>query len=112
MSDSYGYRPLVWDIYVERVSNPEEGKPTDEIRIAQALPCAKKYLNAVNEITQVGPWLLGDKATLADFHLAPMFGYFLKAPEGQNLLKQLPRLEDWWHHISVSDLWLTASKQV
>ena len=46
MSDSYGYRPLVWDIYVERVSNPEEGKPTDEIRVAQGIPREKKYLNA------------------------------------------------------------------
>ena len=112
MSDSYGYRPLVWDVYVERVSNPEEGKPTDEIRVAQALPRAKKYLKAVNEIAQVGLWLLGDKPTLADLYLAPMFGYFLKTPEGQNLLKQLPRLEGWWKHISVSDLWLAASKQV
>ena len=112
MSDSYGYRPLVWDIYVERVSNPEEGKPTDEIRVAQGIPRAKKYLNAVNEIAQVGQWLLGDTATLADFHLAPMFGYFLKTPEGQDLLKKFPRLGDWWNHISVSDPWLAASRQI
>ena len=38
MTDSYAYRTLVWDIYVERVSHPREGKPANEARIAQAHP--------------------------------------------------------------------------
>ena len=40
MTDSYAYRPLVWDIYVERSSNPKEGKATDVTRIASAIPRA------------------------------------------------------------------------
>jgi glutathione S-transferase len=112
MTDSYGYRPLVWDIYVERSSNPKKGKATDETRIASAIPRANTYLAALNGIAKAHPWLLGITPTLADFHLAPMFGYFLKTPEGQHLLKQFPRLEDWWNHISASSVWLAASKQV
>ncbi|MGH7212263.1 MAG: glutathione S-transferase family protein, partial [Acetobacteraceae bacterium] len=38
--DAYAYRTLVWDIYVERVSNPAKGKRADEARIAAALPRA------------------------------------------------------------------------
>jgi glutathione S-transferase len=36
--DAYAYRTLVWDIYVERVSKPRDGKPSDEEKIAAALP--------------------------------------------------------------------------
>ena len=36
-----------------------------------------------------GDWLLGDQLTLADLHAAPMFGYFVKAPEGRALLAEL-----------------------
>jgi glutathione S-transferase len=96
MADAYGYRPMVWDIYVERSSNPKEGKPTDEARVARGVILARTYLAALNEIAIMDPWLLGAKPTLADFHLAPMFGYFLKTSEGQNLLKKFPRLEAWW----------------
>ena len=96
MTDAYGYRPMVWDIYVERSSNPKEGKPTDEARVARGIRFAGTYLAALNEIAKMDPWLLGTKPTLADFHLAPMFGYFLKTREGQNLLKNFPRLEAWW----------------
>jgi glutathione S-transferase len=32
--DSYAYRTLVWDIYVERVSRPGRGIAPDEGRIA------------------------------------------------------------------------------
>src|SRR5262245_17751118 len=46
MTDSYAYRPLVWDVYVERVMNPIEGKPTNEDLIAEALPRARKYMQA------------------------------------------------------------------
>jgi glutathione S-transferase len=69
MTDSYGYRPLVWDIYVERISNPREGKSTDEARIAIALPAAKTYLHAIDQIAVMEPWLLGNTATLADSHV-------------------------------------------
>jgi hypothetical protein len=34
--DSYAYRTLVWDIYVERVSRPASGEVADEERIAAA----------------------------------------------------------------------------
>lgn len=108
MTDSYGYRPMVWDIYVERLSNPRKGKAADENRIANAIPRVSTYLAAVNGIAKASPWLLGDDQTLADFHLAPMFGYFVKTPEGQDLLKQFPRLLAWWEHISTSNPWLAV----
>ncbi len=92
MTDSYGYRPLVWDIYVERVSNPRDGKPADERLIASALPRARAYLAALDRIKSVSPFLVSATEGLADFHVAPVFGYFLEAPEGRRTLSDFPRL--------------------
>jgi glutathione S-transferase len=48
--DSYAYRTLVWDIYVERVSRPASGGAADEQKITNALPRAEVCLSALSEI--------------------------------------------------------------
>lgn len=96
--DSYCYRTLVWDIYVERVSKPMRGQPPDEARIAAALPRAQTCLAALEAI--MGPWLAGDALTLADLHAAPMFDCFRRAAEGAALLERHPSLLRWWNAIA------------
>lgn len=98
--DSYAYRTLVWDIYVERVSRPRDGIPSDEARIAAALPVARTCLDVLSRLKRDGPWLLGKDISLADLHAAPMFAYFLKAPEGRAMLDEFPGLRSWWEAIS------------
>lgn len=98
--DSYAYRPLVWDIYVERVGNPKEGKPADEARIAAAFPLARTCFAALGTIAPDAAWLTGSELTLADLHAAPMFDYVLQAPEGQAMLGAEPRLARWWQHMA------------
>lgn len=98
--DAYAYRTLVWDIYVERVSKARDGKPSDEARIAAALPKARTVLATLSRIKQPGRWLLGEQLTLADLHAAPMFSYFLKAPEGASMMTDQPDLAAWWSAVS------------
>lgn len=98
--DSYAYRTLVWDIYVERVSRPREGTPSDEGRIAAALPVAETCLTALDGLKRPGPFFLGESLTLADLHAAPIFAYFLKAPEGRQMLTRFPQLVRWWEAVS------------
>src|SRR5215472_13954473 len=57
--DSYAYRTLVWDIYVERVSKPARGGASDEQRIANALPKAEVCLSALSGLMGEAPWLAG-----------------------------------------------------
>jgi glutathione S-transferase len=80
--DSYAYRTLVWDIYVERVSRPASGAAGDEQRIANALPKAEVCLSALSELMGEAPWLAGPALSLADLHAAPMIALFRLAPEG------------------------------
>jgi glutathione S-transferase len=98
--DSYAYRTLVWDIYVERVSRPTSGAAADEQKIAGALPKAEICLSAVAELTGEAPWLAGTAITLADLHAAPIVSVFQLAPEGDSLLGRENRLREWWARVS------------
>jgi len=98
--DSYAYRTLVWDVYVERVVHPAIGLPTDETRVAAALPKAETCLAALAALMGEGPWLAGAALSLADLHAAPMIAVFRLAPEAGPLLGREDRLIKWWKRIS------------
>jgi glutathione S-transferase len=93
--DSYGYRTMVWDIFVERVRKPQRGAASDEAKIAAALPKAETCLGALTALGGDGPWLAGPALTLADMHGAPMFALFAQTPEGAAMLDRHGRLKDW-----------------
>jgi glutathione S-transferase len=95
--DAYGFRPMVMEIYVERVSAPKRGRTPDEARIAAAKPHAERCLAALARLLGDQPWLAGAAFTLADLHAAPMFAYFTQAAEGAALLAAVPTLQAWWH---------------
>jgi glutathione S-transferase len=78
--DSYAYRTLVWDIYVERVSVPKNGGVSDERKICDAIPRAVTCLTALQQIMLTGPFLAGPTLTLADLHAAPMLPISLWRP--------------------------------
>ena len=94
--DSYAYRAMVWDVYIERVDKPNEGKVSDEALIAAGLEKSRTCLAAMSRLKAPGDWLLGEQLTLADLHAVPMFGYFVKAPEGRALLADHAELARWY----------------
>ena len=98
--DSYIYRTLVWDIYVERVARPASGLPVDEAKIAAALPKAEVCLSALSDLMGEASWLAGSAISLADLHAAPMFATFRLAPEADQLLARHDRLRTWWDRVS------------
>jgi len=98
--DAYTYRTWVWDLYVERVSNPQQGKAPNEEVIRRALPRAALCLNTLESIMGSAPFLAGRALTLADLHAIPMFAYFIMTPEAQSLLEPHPTLLSWWSRIS------------
>jgi glutathione S-transferase len=93
--DSYAYRTLVWDIFVERVRAPANGRASDEAKIAEALPRARTCLEALAAIVGDGPWLAGPALTLADLHALPMVTYFAMATEGRRLLDGCAAMSRW-----------------
>lgn len=98
--DSYAYRTLVWDIFVERVLRPAKSEGSDEVRIAAALPRAVLCLSALSNLMGESPWLAGPQISLADLHAAPIFALFRRSPESERLLASEVRLERWWTRIN------------
>jgi glutathione S-transferase len=94
--DSYAYRTLVWDIFVERVRAPANDRTPDEAKIAAALPQARTCLKALEDLMDAHPWLAGPALTLADLHAAPMFAYLRLADEGAKLMAAHPGIQRWW----------------
>jgi glutathione S-transferase len=93
--DNYAYRTLVWDIFVERIRAPAQGRQADEAKIRAALPKARTCLMALTDLMEDCPYLCGSALTLADLHALPMLSYFRIAEEGAALLREAPVLADW-----------------
>jgi glutathione S-transferase len=93
--DNLAYHTLVWDIFVERVRAAFEGRAADQARIAAALPIAETCLDELVELMGDGPYLTGERITLADLHAAPMMIYAHMSPEGAALMQARPTLGAW-----------------
>jgi glutathione S-transferase len=93
--DSYAYRPMVWGVFVERVSRPLSGGVPDDAKVAQSLAAARTCLSALGAIIECRPFLVGSSLTLADLHAFPILAYLSLAPEGQQLLAEYPALDQW-----------------
>ncbi|RED47672.1 glutathione S-transferase family protein [Aestuariispira insulae] len=90
--DSYAYRTLVWDIYVEQM----ERETPDLEKITPAIQQAHKCLAQLTKIKNGKSFLAGTYApSLADFHAYPVLAYLAKAPEGKNILASYPELQNW-----------------
>jgi glutathione S-transferase len=93
--DSYAYPDLVWGVYVESVSGPARGKPTDQVRLAAAIAKSARCVAALEELLGASPFLAGPSVSLADLHAAPTLDCFGQAREGAQLLARHPRLAAW-----------------
>lgn len=97
--DSYGYKPAISDLFVQRAAMPKFGQPSDEAVIAAALPKAVQALDAIGTIQGVDPFVAGT-FSLADIHLAPIVAYVRMTPEGDAMLRDRPTLAAWWERIA------------
>jgi glutathione S-transferase len=103
MLDSYGYRPMVWDVYVQRVVVPTAGGTADEACIEAALPGLRNLFEQLERWRGERGYLIGEELTLADLHLYPMLNYFVETPEGVRMLGSLPNLQQWLRSMSLRD---------
>ena len=100
IADSYGYWPLVRQVFSQRVFRPATGVAPDEAAVAEGLEKSRKVLAAWESSIAQPEFLIGNSLTLADLHLAPMIAYFAAAPEGAAMLGHFPQLAGWWRTMS------------
>jgi glutathione S-transferase len=101
--DAYGYRPMVWGVFVERVGASLHGSTADETKIAEGMAASRVCLDALAAIADCAPYLLGAQLTLADLHAYPMLRYFALAPEGHELLAGYAPLTRWFDTVRMRD---------
>ena len=93
--DSYGYQPMIRQVFAHRVFRPTEGLEAIEDEIASGLVASAPVLKALEALCGQGFARAGGQKTLADCHLAPMFGYFSQAEEGAEMVASHPKLAQW-----------------
>lgn len=97
--DSYAYRAMVWDIFVERRDRPD-GRAPDEEKIRGGVDRSRACLRAIAGLMGSHRYLAGDALTLADLHAVPILAYLRLTPEGQELIDTEPSLIRWLELVS------------
>ena len=97
--DAYGYWPMVRQVFSQRVFGPRMGRATDEAEVRVGMESSDRVLGALEPLVDSADALVGNRPSLADFHLAPMVAYFTMAPEGAAAFAQRTRLSVWWQHM-------------
>jgi glutathione S-transferase len=95
IADSYGYWPMVRQVFSQRVFNARRRTP-DEAVIAEGLARSHKVLGALEPLAEGGDFLVGGRLTLADLHFGAMAAYFTASTEGATTLGDYPKLSAWW----------------
>ncbi len=98
--DSYGYWPMVRQVFAQGVFRRHTGQPFDPAEIALGLTGAAKVLAAIEALAADAEFLVGPALSLADLHLGAMVAYFVQAPEGEALFGQQARLAGWWARLA------------
>jgi glutathione S-transferase len=98
--DSYGYWPMVRQVFSHCVWRPRLGSAANSDEIRAGLQASARVLFALDALASDGRYLVDDGISLADIHLAPMVAYLTAASEGRVLLSDYPRLSAWWRHMA------------
>ena len=92
----YAYPAMIGQIFIQRAVMPMTGGTADEDAIAAAIPQAETAVAALEKLIGGNPYLAGDRLSLADLLLIPVYDYIAQTPEGQKMLASAPNLQRWW----------------
>ncbi len=98
--DNYTYPCTVGQLVIQRIVMPMLGEQSDEAAIAEAMPEIEKCMTTIAGLSAGDIFLVSDRVTLADIHLAPIFDYFQSTPDSDSFLKNNTRLSGWWSAMS------------
>jgi glutathione S-transferase len=85
---------------MQRLVVPLMGGVPDEEVVAEAVPLATASVEALEALIDGNEFFAGDKISLADLHVIPIYDFFSQTPEGEVALGGTPNLRSWWNAIS------------
>jgi glutathione S-transferase len=98
--DAYAYPVCIGACVIQRLVVPLMGGTPDEDVVAAAVPQATTSVEALEALIDGNAFFAGDKLSLADLHVAPIYDYFSQTPEGERALAGTPNLRRWWDAVS------------
>jgi glutathione S-transferase len=93
--DAYAWRAIAAGVLVNRVLKPRLGLPAEEAAVAAALPQARLCISEIARLMGEETYLAGDRVSLADLMVIPLFYLFGKLPEGEGPLAEHPNIRPW-----------------
>ena len=97
--ESFGYTCMITKLVMNRVVAPMVGGSPDEAAIKEALPSIELCLKEFERLMGSGKYLAGDKLSLADLFLIPVYHYLALTPEGEAALKPHGKIRAWWDSV-------------
>jgi glutathione S-transferase len=94
--ESFGYSCMITKLVMNRVVAPMIGGKPDEAAIKESLPSIELCLKEFERLMGNDKFLAGDKLSLADLFLIPVYDYLAQTPEGQEVLKPHGKIRAWW----------------
>jgi glutathione S-transferase len=110
--DSFAYPNMITKVVVQRIVTPMLGGTADEAVIKDGLPTADLCLKEIERLMGEGKFLAGDRVSLADLFLAPVYHYFAATPEGQKQLQPRGKLRGWWDHMKTRNSLVTTEPKL
>jgi len=103
MLDNYAYPSWVWGLYVQLVSNPVEGRMTDDNIVEASITKAKTCLESIADLRpKNGTFLINDRVSLADIYAVPMYSYLTMTDIGRQLVADTD-WPQWWENMRGRD---------
>jgi len=93
--DAYAWPSIAAGILFNRVLAPRFGLPVNEEAIAAALPRARLCISEISRLMGEEPFLTGDRISLADLMVIPLFYFFARVPEGEAPLSEHANIRPW-----------------
>lgn len=93
--DAYAHPSIGMRILFNRMLAPRLGMAADEAAVQAALPQARLCVSEIARLVENEPYLAGDRISLADLMVIPLFYYFSRLPEGEAAFAENPTLKPW-----------------
>jgi glutathione S-transferase len=93
--DAYAWPSIAAGVLFNRMLAPRLGLPVDEAAITAALPRARLCVAEISRLMGDDPYLAGERVSLADLMVIPLFYYFGRLPEGEAPLAEYPNIRPW-----------------
>lgn len=97
--DAYAWPSIAAGILFNRMLAPRFGLPVDEAAVAAALPRARLCLSEIARLKGDDDFLAGERVSLADLMVIPLFYYFSRLPEGEAPFADNPSLTPWMRRL-------------